>query len=207
MGSRTAGACLLKCPGHLCNSRHQRSNPEVVTGEWKVNQKKMNCCPTEIINDGGQQAETDETSSACCQDCQGQSRAVSRKTVLLMLKPHLLEQAMTGTYSFCKGPDCPVVYFQEQGTQRFTTDDLRVTVGVKARVDPIPLCYCFGFDESHIRDEISRTSRSTILDRISKLIREGLCACETRNPAGVCCLGEVNRTMKRLQRHATLINE
>jgi hypothetical protein len=25
-----------------------------------------------------------------------------------------------------------------------------------------------------------------------------MCACEVRNPAGVCCLGEVNRTAKRL---------
>ena len=158
----------------------------------------MNCCPTEIINDDGQRTEIDETSAANCQECKGHSRLVSRKTVLLMLKPHLLEQAMTGTYSFCSAPDCPVVYFEEQGTQRFTTNDLRVIVGVKTTVDPIPLCYCFGFDESHIRDEISRTSRTTIPDRIAKLIREGLCACETQNPAGVCCLGEVNRTMKRL---------
>jgi hypothetical protein len=26
-----------------------------------------------------------------------------------------------------------------------------------------------------------------------------LCACEARNPAGVCCLGEVNSISKRLQ--------
>lgn len=161
-------------------------------------ERQMNCCPTETTSDNGLRSEKDETSIARCQDCKGQSRPVSRKTVLLMLKPHLLEEAMTGTYSFCAAPDCEVVYFDEQGTQRFTTDDLKVTVGVKAHVDPIPLCYCFGFDESHIRDEISRTGRTTIPDRIAKLIREGLCACETRNPAGVCCLGEVNRTVKRL---------
>ena len=157
----------------------------------------MNCCPTEIITDDSQRVEIDENSVARCQDCKVPSRPVSRSTVLLMLKPYLLEQAMTGTYSFCSMPDCPVVYFDEQGTQRFTIDDLRVTVGVKARVDPIPLCYCFGFDESHIRDEISRTGGTTIPSRIGALIREGLCACESRNPAGVCCLGEVNRAAKR----------
>ncbi len=118
--------------------------------------------------------------------------------MLLMLKPHLLEQAMTGTYSFCAARECPVVYFEENGNHKFTTEDLRVRVGVKESEDPIPLCYCFGFDESHLRDEISRTGVTTIPLRISTLIREGLCACESRNPAGVCCLGEVNRAVKRL---------
>jgi Zinc binding domain len=161
----------------------------------------MACCPTESGADQGEKSETraDEISEQLCRKCESQSRPVSRKTVLLMLKPHLIEDAMTGTYCFCSTVDCPIVYFEEQGNQRFSTNDLRITVGVKAKIDPIPVCYCFGFDESHIRDEISRTGATTIPDRISKLIREGLCACESRNPAGVCCLGEVNRAAKRLK--------
>jgi len=75
---------------------------------------------------------------------------------------------------------------------------LRIRVGLKVKSDPIPLCYCFGFDESHIRDEIARSGSTTIPERISKLIREGLCACESRNPSGACCLGEVKQTMKRI---------
>src|SRR5229473_431089 len=160
----------------------------------------MNCCISESATDHDHKEETvvNELSAQRCGNCEGQSRAVSRKTVLLMLKPHLLEQAMTETYSFCAAPDCPVVYFAEQGSQRFTTKDLRVTVGVKASTDPIPLCYCFGFDEDYIRDEIAKTGTTTIPERISTLIREGLCACESRNPAGVCCLGEVNKAAKAL---------
>src|SRR5712692_3812727 len=80
-----------------------------------------------------------------CRNCKGESRPVSRKTVLLMVKPHLLEQAMSGTYSFCASRRCPVVYFEEQGSHSFTIDDLRVRVGVKESADPIPSCYCFGF--------------------------------------------------------------
>jgi len=110
-----------------------------------------------------------------------------------MLKPAFLEQAMHGDYRFCSFPDCPVVYFEERSKQRFTIDDLRVRVGLKVTEDPIPLCHCFGFDESHIRDDLARTGNTTIPERISQLIREDLCACESRNPAGVCCLGEVNR--------------
>jgi hypothetical protein len=154
----------------------------------------MNCCATDI----SVKASSSESTNQRCGSCKGKSRPVSRKTVLLMLKPELLEQAVTGTYRFCAARDCPVVYFDEGSGQVFTEDNLRVVVGVKAREDPIPLCYCFGFDESHIRGEISRTGRTTIPERISRLIREGLCACEARNPAGVCCLGEVNRALAAL---------
>jgi len=48
-------------------------------------------------------------------------------------------------------------------------------------------------DERHIRDDLTRTGATSIPQRIFQLIREGLCACDSRNPAGVCCLGEVNR--------------
>ncbi len=169
----------------------------------------MTCCPTEYAADVRAKSDTciNEISDQPCTNCKGQSRPISRKTVLLMLKPHLLERAMTGTYSFCSARECPVIYFDEQGVHTFTTNDLRVRVGVKATEDPIPLCYCFGFNESHIRDEISRTGNTTIPGRISRLIRKGLCACESRNPAGMCCLGQVNRAVKRIAAKQPSVNE
>ena len=116
-----------------------------------------------------------------------------------MVKPEFIEEALNGNYRFCTTHECPIVYFEEQGTCNFTVDDLRITVGIKAISDPIPVCYCFGFDERHLREEISQTGATSIPDKISHLIREGLCACDVRNPSGNCCLGEVNRTAKRLK--------
>ncbi len=91
-------------------------------------------------------SEASESLTHGCTNCGVQSRPVSRKTVLLMLKPELLEQAMTGTYRFCSARDCPVVYFEERESHRFTIDDLRMRIGLKVKEDPIPLCYCFGFE-------------------------------------------------------------
>jgi hypothetical protein len=73
-----------------------------------------------------------------------------------------------------------------------------VRVGSKEREDPIPLCYCFGFDESHVREETARMGRSEIPQKIGSMVKQGLCACETRNPSGACCLGEVIKTVSRL---------
>ena len=119
-----------------------------------------------------------------------------------MIRSELLESALHGTYRFCQAGDCQVVYFEERGTRVFTVDDLRITVGVKATTDPTPLCYCFGFNEGHLREEISQTGSTTVPERISRLVREGLCACDVRSPSGRCCLGEVNRTANRLKHEA-----
>src|SRR5947208_15605767 len=108
----------------------------------------MNCCAIEssikqsssIVNDSVRE-DVSEPLMQDCTNCGGHSRPLSRKTMLLMLKPELLEHAMTGAYSFCSAMDCAVVYFEERGSHQFTVDDLRVRVGLKAKRDPIPLCY------------------------------------------------------------------
>lgn len=159
----------------------------------------MDCCDVaDMENNVVTGLETDQ--SLACMKCSHHSQSVSRRTVLFTVKPKFLEQALNGTFRFCPNRACAIVYFDEQRTRTFTINDLRITVGVKASTDPVPLCYCFGFDESHLREEISQTGSTTIPDRISHLIREGLCACDVRNPSGKCCLGEVNRTAKRLKK-------
>ncbi|MBI4474654.1 MAG: hypothetical protein HY646_18430, partial [Acidobacteria bacterium] len=46
--------------------------------------------------------------------------------------------------------------------------------------------------------EIQATGQSTIAARIKKEIQAGNCACEVKNPSGRCCLGEVNKLIKKL---------
>jgi hypothetical protein len=121
-----------------------------------------------------------------------------RKTVFLMLKPQCFDRVGEGEYRFCVSSECPVVYFAEVGETCFAKDDLRVRVGLKEKEDPITLCYCFGFDERDVREEISETGQCSIPQRIGALIRRGMCACVERNPSGKCCLGEVKRAVERL---------
>lgn len=137
-----------------------------------------------------------------CAICGGASRPVTRKTMLLMLKPELFGRVGDSDYRFCSDPKCRVVYFAEVEGANFTTEDLRLRVGLKERADPILLCYCFGFDEADAREELARTGATTIPQRIAVLIKQGMCACAERNPSGACCLGEVNRAVKRLMQEA-----
>lgn len=159
----------------------------------------MNCC---VTDESHQRVEEDNCAgfleANCCGKCESQGHPVSLKTILMMLRPELLEQVMSGSYRFCPLRDCPVVYFDDERKHQFTVDDLRIRVGLKVKQHPIPLCYCFGFEERDIRNEIARAGSTTIPERVSRLIREGLCACDARNPAGVCCLSEVIKTANRL---------
>lgn len=158
----------------------------------------MNCCvesdmsPAEISQAGPRRG---------CLSCDGPSRPVSLRTMLLMLKPELFGEVGESQYRFCVSPDCPVVYFSRE--RSFTTGDLRVRVGLKEKDSPIPLCYCFGFSEQSAREEIAAKGHATIPQRIRALIEERMCACEERNPSGACCLGEVTKAVKRLMLEAT----
>jgi CopZ-like zinc binding protein len=169
----------------------------------------MDCCSnnknstvTGLLEVGAQTLTQLDKQPQVCPDCRGKSHGVTRRTVLLMLRPSLLEKTGEGAFRFCESPECEVVYFSEEGRARFTKDDLRVRVGVKEKSDPIPLCYCFGFEEKDLREEIGTNGHSMVPQRITALVKQGMCACQERNPSGACCLGEVTRAAKRLMQEA-----
>lgn len=156
----------------------------------------MKCCSSKT---GLSPKITDEAkinTTAKCLKCANASRLVGKKTVLLMLKSELLERAGDGHYYFCANPACRIVYFSETPGTQFYKEDLRVRVGVKETQDPKPLCYCFGFDESDLREEIVAAGKTEIPERIVELLKTKMCACEFRNPSGACCLGEIAKAIK-----------
>lgn len=151
----------------------------------------MNCC----LQSEMQLTEEDQRQQDC--SCHGPSRPVSSRTMFLMLKPQVFDKMDGSQYRFCSSPDCPVVYFSKD--RSFTTQDLRVSVGVKEKNGPIILCYCFGFYQHDLQNELETLGHTTVPERISALIKAGMCACEERNPSGACCLGEVMKAVKLLK--------
>src|SRR5260370_14529589 len=132
-----------------------------------------------------------------CSTCRNEGRPVERQPVFHHVKHGQLDRVNGEAYGFLAELHCHVVYYGGEGT-RFSVDDLRERATTKTQGDKRPICYCFGFTEGDARKEIERTGQSTIPAKVSGLIKAGMCACEVRNPAGVCCLGEVNRTVNRL---------
>ena len=109
-----------------------------------------------------------------------------------------LEFAMPETqYYFCTAPGCDVVYFPSNPeAPSFHSGDLLVRVGPKEKHDPISVCYCFGVTRQDIAEEVQRTGKSTMAERIKAEVKAGNCACEVKNPSGRCCLGNVIQTIK-----------
>lgn len=129
-----------------------------------------------------------------CPACGAFGRGVDRITVEAMLRPAALARLAYSEHRFCATPGCPVVYFAL--TDRFRTEEIAVPVFQKEPPGARTVCYCFAITEGDIGRELAVSGRSTVVDRISALVKAGRCACEAKNPQGSCCLGNVAAVVK-----------
>ena len=132
-----------------------------------------------------------------CTECGSAGRPVESVTVKAMLTAAALARYEHHAYRFCHDAGCSVVYFGEDGTV-FTTSDVRERVWQKEPPGLRTVCYCFGENESDIAAEIRSRGRSDAVNRIRTHIAARRCACEIRNPRGVCCLADVVAAVERL---------
>ena len=130
-----------------------------------------------------------------CSKCGTKGISVGLKTLKHLLKEDVLRDIIEErAYSFCRNPDCGIVYFSEDSL--FTKEKLKVRVGVKEKAPPIPICYCFNITRDDILKEIKEMRRSTASERIKKEIKANGCDCDIKNPSGRCCLGDVMKVEK-----------
>ena len=124
------------------------------------------------------------------------TKPVGRKTVESLVNPEAWEALTPQPYYFCDAPDCDSVYISALGDHLVTKDLLTVRVGIKETEDPIPLCYCFGYDRLAVRDDVRRHGDTDIQRLITQRVKAGECRCEETNPSGGCCLGNVAKAIK-----------
>jgi hypothetical protein len=131
-----------------------------------------------------------------CPLCGEAGQRIATLTLKHIVEPEFLEAVTKPGFQFCRAATCDVVYFHPEGFCLHKAD-VRVRVGLKETEDPIPLCYCFGFTEAMVGEEIRATGRCTIPQRITAEVKAGNCACKIRNPQGSCCLGNITAAVKR----------
>jgi len=135
-----------------------------------------------------------------CPACSGKTKQVGSVTVRSSVRPELVDEVREESYRFCAAPGCDVVYFSETDpAHRFLRSDLRVPVGQKQTTGPSQVCYCFDWRTDDIERELHLTGSTTVPERIKRLVQLGFCRCETMNPQGSCCLGNVHRAVKEAQ--------
>lgn len=138
-----------------------------------------------------------QNTASTCPSCATKAKSVSTLTVKSLVRDHS-QVSKNSAHWFCRTPHCEVIYFSDKTV--FRKSDVKVRVGLKEREDPIPLCYCFGYDREDVRRDIEASGTSEIPERIKAEVQAGFCACEVKNPSGNCCLGDVNRALKELSR-------
>lgn len=132
-----------------------------------------------------------------CPENGARSKKLELLTVRSLVRRLPLEMPST-QYYFCEAANCDVVYFPSNPKAPiFRRADLLVRVGAKESDDLIAACYCFGFTQRDVQDEVAETGKSTILERIKAEVQAGRCACEVKNPSGRCCLGDIARNIRK----------
>ncbi|MDD5474237.1 MAG: hypothetical protein PHU34_08855 [Candidatus Methanoperedens sp.] len=136
--------------------------------------------------------------TSVCKECSNTGKPVMEITLKSMVKKPVLE-AIGNPEGFycCETPTCEVVYFNNEQQVYLHKQDVKVRVGIKETENPVPVCYCFGWTQKKIFDQVMQQGHSTAVREISAKIKAGECACEIKNPSGRCCLGSVNKVVKR----------
>jgi hypothetical protein len=173
-------------------------------------ERPMNSCrarPVEVIA-----ADLHKVNSTCClltEDTPEPARAkcpasdtlawkVQRRTVEHLVGPDKKSLVADVQYYYCTDPNCDIVYFANQDALPITKADLTVKVFSKEKNDDVNVCYCFGWSRGRIREEIEKTGTSTAALTIARNMQAGKCACDTMNPKGECCIGDVHGVVKEL---------
>jgi hypothetical protein len=145
------------------------------------------CCPPRPDDPAEQQE---------CPRSGTHGHAVDLKTVKALLGSTALARITGNPHRFCPDPACEIVYFSPGDS--YSVQDLRVPVWQKEPAGARMVCYCFGENEADIRREIEDRGASCAVERVRAHITAGRCACELRNPRGVCCLADVMAAVKRM---------
>lgn len=111
---------------------------------------------------------------------------VSPNTIKHHIKAPWAWQEKNQGYYFCSDPDCPVVYFGQDG---YVIDKqaVRTVIGAKERSVNALICYCYGVSKAEARTD------PRIREFVVEETKQRRCACETRNPSGRCCLADFPR--------------
>jgi len=154
---------------------------------FKVQSEGNNCCTPQ------------PKGKVTCPECGEKAKGVLGKTL-----QHLLTQeakrklsCFDGFY-YCKTVTCKVVYFRED--EILTQKDISVVVGLKEGAKPATVCYCFEWTKEKIKAELEATGKTTALEDIKAKMKNPGCACEILNPSGGCCLGDVGKAIKEIEK-------
>jgi len=116
-----------------------------------------------------------------CPECGESGSLVNKHTILHHIKSPWLMELDAALYFFCRNSKCGVVYFSDCN-ETINIQSLRTKIGIKEQNDEALICFCFGVNKS-----VAATDKS-VKEFVVAQTKNAVCACETANPSGRCCL-------------------
>lgn len=138
--------------------------------------------------------------SVFCPQCKNKGKVVKGITILSLVsgeKQRELES--TEGFRFCVTQSCDLAYFHPKTGTQISKNDVTVRIGVKEVGAPRAVCYCFNHSVESIEEEIRVSGQSSAPSSITENCRSGLERCSELNPKGSCCLGDVNKIIRKAQ--------
>lgn len=138
-----------------------------------------------------------------CLFCEKEVKKVKTRTLESLLID--LSQIEEVSYFVCINPDCEIVYFSNTSDRTFKKRDLKLSFGLKEQKSPRQLCYCFDHFYEEIEEEITKTGNSLVIPQIKDAMKSQGCSCESTNPMGACCMGEISKIVQVLKSKNPLV--
>jgi len=136
---------------------------------------------------------------ALCPLCHQEAKGVLSKTLEALLTADTKEKLSSlDGFSYCKTSTCRAIYFR--GDEVLTQDDLSVSVGLKDGAEPANMCYCFGWTKQRIKEDLLKNGKSSAIKDIKHNMDTIGCSCEVKNPSGKCCMGDVTKVVKEIEK-------
>lgn len=153
----------------------------------------MGCC----IQKNEDRESLDSYHDFKCPDCHRKGVKVALTTVQSFVKIVAIDKGIT--YKFCKNTDCSIVYFTANKEDFFRTCDISTKITLKDPGLDVKLCYCFNHTRQSVQAQIQSFGKTSVLEDIKMKMKEPGCFCETSNPQGGCCLGNVKAWIKTIK--------
>jgi len=119
-----------------------------------------------------------------CPECGQACMPVSMHTLLHQVQFPKNLNIPEGEYGYCPDSDCSMGYFSV--SHIIQKKEMRVSnQGQEALV-----CYCFDVPKSTYQAAIESGTAKSIKDFVVPQTKSGVCACDSRNPSGRCCLAD-----------------
>ncbi len=129
--------------------------------------------------------------SLSCPQCESDCRPVTMRTVYQQVRFPENQQIAKDNFYYCSSRECPTAYFSESG---YSTSKSRLISQQAFQNDT--LCYCFDITAEDYQSALQSHHADAIKGFVIQRTKLVDCACEIRNPAGLCCLAKFKQLEK-----------